>query len=89
MCLNHPQTILPTPIQRTIVFEETGPWPKRLGTTVLGTRNLQHSVYNNPKLETTQMSINRKVDEYMCHEHTVERHSAMSGPLGTHKDASH
>ena len=46
---------------------------------------MQHSVYNNPKLETTQMSINRRADEYMCHEHTVERHSAMSGPLGTHR----
>ena len=36
--LNHPKTILPTPIRGKIVFHETSPWcTKRLGTAVSST----------------------------------------------------
>ena len=32
ICLNHPQTISPTPVHGNTVFQETGLIPKRLGT---------------------------------------------------------
>ena len=31
MCLNHPETITPTPVHGKIVFHETGPWCQKKG----------------------------------------------------------